>query len=104
MRISFLDPSHGRSDGIIDINARQPAARRRRIRPRLDGCGQLRGVRFSNGDGGATSAFLWHFGVPNVVQVGGGAVEGHGDVVAAEVESFVVEGLVQIADELGCVN
>jgi hypothetical protein len=29
-----------------------------------------------------------------MVQVGGGAVEGYGDVVTAEVEGFVVEGLV----------
>jgi hypothetical protein len=35
-----------------------------------------------------------------VVQVGGGAVECYADLVAAEVEGFVVEGLVEVADEL----
>ncbi len=38
-----------------------------------------------------------------MVQVRAGAIKGHRDVVAAEVEGFVVEGLVQVADELGIV-
>jgi len=36
-----------------------------------------------------------------VVKVGGGAVEGHRDVIAAKVVGFVMEGLVEVADKLG---
>ena len=39
-------------------------------------------------------------GVPDGVQVRGGAVEGHGDAVAAYLEVLVVEGLVDVADEV----
>jgi hypothetical protein len=36
-----------------------------------------------------------------VVKVGGGTVEGHRDVIATKVVGFVVEGLMEVADELG---
>lgn len=34
------------------------------------------------------------------MEIGGGAVEGDGDLVAAEGEVLVVEGLVDVADEV----
>jgi len=36
----------------------------------------------------------------DVVQICGYAVEGYGDVVSADVEVLVVEGLVNVADKL----
>jgi hypothetical protein len=36
-----------------------------------------------------------------MMQVGSGAVEGYSDVVAAEIDGFIMEGLVEVADELG---
>jgi hypothetical protein len=39
-----------------------------------------------------------------VVQVGAVAVVGYVDVVAAVVEVFVVEGLVDVSDELGGIS
>jgi hypothetical protein len=39
-----------------------------------------------------------------VVEIGLHVVEEHGDGVPASVEVFVVEGLVDVADELGCVS
>ena len=44
--------------------------------------------------------FLRDRGVPDGVQVCGCAVEGYGDAVAAAVEAFVVQGLVDVADEV----
>jgi len=102
MSIRFLDPSHSRRDWIIEINACQPTALRSGgVRPGLNSSSELRGVRFGYGNGGAAGALLGHFSVPDVVQVGGDAVEGHSDFVAAEVDGFVMKGLVEVADELG---
>ena len=38
--------------------------------------------------------------VPDGVQVGGALVEGDVDVVAADVQRFVVQGLVDVADKV----
>lgn len=48
----------------------------------------------------AQGVVLGDGGVPDGVQVCLGAVEGDGDGVTAEVESFVVQGLVDVADEV----
>jgi hypothetical protein len=101
MRIRFLNPSHGRRDRIFDINTRQPAACGRCIRPGLDSSSQLRGIGFSHCDRGAASTLLRHLRIPDMVQIGSGAVEGYSDVVAAEIDGLIVEGLVEVADELG---
>jgi hypothetical protein len=36
-----------------------------------------------------------------MVQIGSGAVEGYRDIVAAEIYGFIVERLVEVANELG---
>ena len=67
----------------------------------MDCGGESRGVGSGGGYRGAAGEGFDHRCVPDVVQVRVFAVVGYADGVAADVEGFVVEGLVDVADELG---
>ncbi|KAB8336907.1 hypothetical protein FH972_021214 [Carpinus fangiana] len=99
-RISILGPAQRSSLHIIQVNVSNPG----RLLGRVVAAVHLLGERLgpAHGVAGRVAAdqLLGHVGVPDVVQVGRGAVEGDGDVVAADLVRLVVQRLRHVAQEV----
>lgn len=100
IRIRAGRPARGRSGGIRNAHPVYPSGFQATVRASLDGGSDGGGPFLSVCERGGAAVFLGDGGVPDRVKVGGGAVEGDGDLVAAEGKVLVVEGLVYVTNEV----
>lgn len=85
---------------VRQVHALQPAGSEALVGAGLDRGGEGGGPLRRVGQGVAAGVLLGDVGVPDGVQVGGGAGEGDADLVAAQVVVLVVQRLVDVADEV----
>ena len=99
-RIRILSPLQGARARRLDIRATDPASLLTAITPRIDHADELVGIGSDNGGAVAARVFFDHLRVPAGVQVGGCAVPGDGNLVAAKLFGFVMQRLGDVAEEM----
>ena len=98
--IRILRPEHGGADGIRHVHAGEPAALGAGVRAGVDLLDDVVGPAGRVRELVAAAVALGDVGVPGVVQVGRGAVEGDGDIVAADLVGLVVQRLRDVPQEV----
>ena len=98
--VGLARPSRRGGHRILEVNALEPARSEVLVRARLDIGRQSGGPFLGVGERRAAGVLLRDGGVPDGVQVSGRASEGDGHFVATEVVVFVVQRLVDVADEV----
>lgn len=88
----------------MDINTLKPARRKRSISSVFNSGGESSSPGFSIGEGISTDILFENLRIPNCVQIGGYAGVGDGNGISAYVEVLVVQWLMDVAEELGCMS
>jgi hypothetical protein len=98
--VSLRSPTESSRDWISDIQALGPARGLGSVDAAVDGSVKGRSPGFRIRKSVAAGELLGDFCVPDVVQVGRGSGKSDVDVVATDLESFVVQRLVNVTNEV----
>jgi hypothetical protein len=98
--ISLGSPTESSRDGISDIQAFGPARGLRSVDAAVDGIVEGRSPSLRIRKSVAAGELLGDLGVPDMVQVGRGPGKSDVDVVATDLQGFVMQRLVDVADEM----
>jgi hypothetical protein len=98
--ISLGSPTESSRDWISDVQALGPACGLGSVNSAVDGIVEGRSPCFGIRKSVTASELFGDLGVPDVVQVGRGPGKSDIDVVATDLEGFIVERLMNVADEV----